>query len=1650
MPPTSAPRIQAAAQAIRALREGTQNPSELTSFTPSSDPDGVVVQELPGGAKLLLKNDVISVRLHEGEAAVTLPDGIDVVPRTPDPNRPWVRHLGVTSLGELVAPMQPTTPDATFTYGVFRRRGDQWEKIAEYAVPEMASHDLLPDGRILLRPDPHHVLTSPTSRMRHRAWPERHRVQVLSYDNATWEISKLPGSAEADIHRFHALPHGGIAYASEGQHARRRPWVDGMISSIPQVIMWTEQHDDEPWKRKTYTTLPLSTGKQVQVTPDGSMLLPVRAGGVSYLHARRHVDGVPIKYKLSDTPFYREQVGDVGVHIWQQAWGLDSKHILVQHPTAMREAAGTYWIYSCAQTRQWRQLASPYIAHDPEGRLATPPNASTLLLKDALGHSPQGITLEHTTQPSEALREKAAIDQFIALAQAHHKDGNLRQHLMDAYRTTNDGSTHHLFWWRADNKQRMRMDLRFLMRGLIPGLPLPEPLSKSQAVLCIDALTILARGGNIHAICELMITRNNDLGIVCQRHILTVMRSHENLDALTDIQTKEAFAHYKSIVDFRFYGKEIQEDHDRHALRQLTVALTHLVSVHRDPAIIVLYLKPLVDMIAQDFPGNQFLETRNALWGVLREVMENCVRAMDGDDPMRSTHDINVLAIWYSAIHTLSAGLEGQNRHGFMTALENIHIDGSIQPIHIKNAFLNRADRLIQSLSGLPVSEKINRQLAFMRWCDAYLNTTEHTEIRSELLRRLSHVDPYVRTSLSNDEAMIEVQVYISNIATMRLYANTHGVDTRILESCIEDAMKTCFALKVIMTSSDKNPLECFMGMYSFCQQMQSTLNAYFQDKMTWVQDQMIALLNGYIQRHEIDINSNAHPLWPCQWMYTIRQVDHATVPSNRGLQQAINRELEEVYLRLMTSMGQKQRSAHVTIRASFAGVCEFSEHCDVALKSLLKDLPEQTHAWVDSGASLHDIIHAMSELQYLLTQGRRLNSMSRVAQCKDALKILRKSIPSVMEREDINYFSFIETWTAIWDTTSKSVANLLPNDEQNFFDSSYEILEAIFKKIPPRMLHESLDQDVMDMMVRRLRAADRVQFMYGHETSAKSLTQVTHHLLQGIHELAQRASSERQPWSSFDESDIFLAQIKVIHTILKAVNVEESFASLIPSLLTGFSQRVLAISHDVSALEKHLRYAMQLIAIFPEDDDKIQRELEPLLQHAPHTLHRLATSASMPVVDGIPEVLHIAMTICTAMADADHTGWRKACWQAIAPQIPMIASSVVSLSQSARPSANAIAIFESTLSLQRRIANAWPGERHCDERNMFLGYIVERISLRFQMTSHENGPFGVCVACQESMDADPKNKPMVFFTMGDSNRNECCEECAWSNLQRDGSDIVRIIDRQTGQEVSLQTCTIRGMSAERLMQFSALRGRFLLDEMYAGKPFEHCHDLSCIGGAVISHVEADRPGVTDDHRRLLLQQARKETPCCLCCMPMSASNTKEGRRAEFDLAVRRLVVGLLGGSRNGEQITRECPSCAHADEKDAACATVVGGCPSCKAAWNWNLGPVSGNHAFFQDGQPIQAYTLSRQAMKKSPLGIIGLLTSTGLSGASAQKHIVEALGLRIGDDVVIRDGWYVVPSDRIDRVMEKAEKCVKKLLKAHWAKEDKIKKTLHEESEA
>ena len=161
-------------------------------------------------------------------------------------------------------------------------------------------------------------------------------------------------------------------------------------------------------------------------------------------------------------------------------------------------------------------------------------------------------------------------------------------------------------------------------------------------------------------------------------------------------------------------------------------------------------------------------------------------------------------------------------------------------------------------------------------------------------------------------------------------------------------------------------------------------------------------------------------------------------------------------------------------------------------------------------------------------------------------------------------------------------------------------------------------------------------------------------------------------------------------------------------------------------------------------------------------------------------------------------------------------------------------------------------------------------------------------------------------------------------------------------------------------------------------------------------------------------------------------------------------MIGLLGGSRNGEQITRECPGCAHADEKDAACSTVIGGCPCCKSAWDWSLGHTTGIHAFFTDGQPIQAYTLSRAAMKKSPLGIIGLLTSTGLSGASAQKHIVEALGLRIGDDVVMQNGWYVVPSDRIGRVMEKAEICVRKLLKAHWAKEDKASKTLMDENEA
>jgi hypothetical protein len=133
--------------------------------------------------------------------------------------------------------------------------------------------------------------------------------------------------------------------------------------------------------------------------------------------------------------------------------------------------------------------------------------------------------------------------------------------------------------------------------------------------------------------------------------------------------------------------------------------------------------------------------------------------------------------------------------------------------------------------------------------------------------------------------------------------------------------------------------------------------------------------------------------------------------------------------------------------------------------------------------------------------------------------------------------------------------------------------------------------------------------------------------------------------------------------------------------------------------------------------------------------------------VEGIPEVLHIAITICSAMSDADHVPWRKACWKAIAPQIPMIASHVIARSPAAISSENIIAIFESTLPLQRKIAAAWPGEQHCEERNMFLGCMMDALALRADTSLPEPGPFGSCVSCVESMDTESqKHQPVAHF----------------------------------------------------------------------------------------------------------------------------------------------------------------------------------------------------------------------------------------------------------------------------------------------------------------
>ncbi len=462
-----------------------------------------------------------------------------------------------------------------------------------------------------------------------------------------------------------------------------------------------------------------------------------------------------------------------------------------------------------------------------------------------------------------------------------------------------------------------------------------------------------------------------------------------------------------------------------------------------------------------------------------------------------------------------------------------------------------------------------------------------------------------------------------------------------------------------------------------------------------------------------------------------------------------------------------------------------------------------------------------------------------------------------------------------------------------------------------------------------------------------------------------------------------------------------------------------------------------------------IMGELKPLLQNTQHDDARLNLTISRPwlKVGESPKPLADIRFVCRAMPEPEFKHFRKACWNAIARDIPAMAKDIIQSAQASRNSAPSIDVFYPFL---LNNVQAWPGEHHHDERNMLFGCIIDATDFRSPKAMKAAGPVEAweCEICFEDKTPDTIQFDCDYTAKGKNIL--CCEACAWESIGKDGEDIVWMVNHQTGQEMSMVDYAEHAIPIPRLIQLAGLRGRFLIDTMMQGKSFEHCLDLGCKGGAVITHVEASRPETTEAHRELLLEQARQETLCCVCSSPMAVRTSEEKRRAEFSLQVQKRVVGLLGGSRNGGDITRECPTCAHADEKSPACSTVAGGCPSCKQPWDWNLGAVRNMHDFFTEGQPIQAYTLSQEALKKSPLGIIGLITQPGLQSAAAQRHIIEALGLDIDVDVVHRNGLYSIPPARRKDVMEKAEKHVVLLLERHWAKEKKRNVEVVGESDA
>ncbi len=347
-----------------------------------------------------------------------------------------------------------------------------------------------------------------------------------------------------------------------------------------------------------------------------------------------------------------------------------------------------------------------------------------------------------------------------------------------------------------------------------------------------------------------------------------------------------------------------------------------------------------------------------------------------------------------------------------------------------------------------------------------------------------------------------------------------------------------------------------------------------------------------------------------------------------------------------------------------------------------------------------------------------------------------------------------------------------------------------------------------------------------------------------------------------------------------------------------------------------------------------------------------------------------------------------------------------------------------------------WTGDTLYDWRNSLLGNILSSIQPIAAQPPEEM----IIDACSICKDTFEKNECIVQYKDTETETSPICHAtCLVRYIDSGNCSAIDVIDAQTGQAISTTQWMSHGLNIDSLERWIAFTGRHLMAQYHQDLPYEPCTDIACIGGAIVEHKDAKQLNVSATQRALLLQEAREETRCCLCDKTMNTLETGEARRQAFERQIYRLVTGLIGITCNGANITRECPHCAHADEKDTMCAQIIGGCPNCHKPWNWHTGTSDG-HEFFMEGQPIQAYTLKSKCIERSPLYIIGLITKPNLHGAAAQKHIAERLGLE--NDVINHNGSLSIPVNQLERVMVIVEARVAGALQVHWYEEEKIAK--------